>query len=349
MFCNKKKSSKNPKLRRQETKKGIKTGGSNATPAAAAAAAATDALTEAVAHHQDAQADIVAQAKLMQGFATDLGFHHESNEDTSNIIEDLFAAHPGEGEYQGTQSRKVSMFGVYDGHGGPGCSKYVKETLPSLVANALYQANFDDVIGPALLKSFHEMEAKFAQRCRDTGDTSGSCATCVILKGTRLFCGNAGDSKAIVFQQSKTNASKFVNKIELNERHSAELKSERKRIKAAGGEIFPDGSVYGVLFPTRGFGDFDVKADGKPVVIPTPNGVGISPTPFVELDQTVTSFLLVASDGLWDFVDDEKIMQTVLKQPPRSLNKICEALIQEARMGGSEDDVTVVLTKIEFD
>ncbi len=41
----------------------------------------------------------------------------------------------------------------------------------------------------------------------------------------------------------------------------------------AGGEIHADGSVYGVLFPTRGFGDMDVKADGKPVIICTPAGL----------------------------------------------------------------------------
>ncbi len=41
--------------------------------------------------------------------------------------------------------------------------------------------------------------------------------------------------------------------MELNERHGSQLKSERLRIKAAGGRIAPDGSVYGVLFPTRGW------------------------------------------------------------------------------------------------
>lgn len=43
-----------------------------------------------------------------------------------------------------------------------------------------------------------------------------------------------------------------INKVDLNERHGAHLKSEKLRIKAAGGKISADGAVYGVLYPTRG-------------------------------------------------------------------------------------------------
>ena len=47
--------------------------------------------------------------------------------------------------------------------------------------------------------------------------------------------------------------------VDLNPRHGTELKLERKRILAAGGKINSDGAVFGVLYPSRGFGDIDVK------------------------------------------------------------------------------------------
>ncbi len=80
----------------------------------------------------------------------------------------------------------------------------------------------------------------------------------------------------------------------------------------AGGAISPDGSVYGVLFPTRGFGDIDVKADGRPVIIATPAGVGLGSAPY-KLQTSAETFLVAATDGLWDFATDEEVTTTVIK------------------------------------
>lgn len=52
-----------------------------------------------------------------------------------------------------------------------------------------------------------------------------------------------------------------------------------------------------------------------------------------------------SSDGLWDFATDERVMHITLKQPQRTPDEICNALIREARMGGSEDDCTIVVVK----
>lgn len=140
---------------------------------------------------------------------------------------------------------------------------------------------------------------------------AGSCATAVLIKGNEVFCGNAGDSKALFFYESEKGQP--VDVAVLNERHGAELKSERQRIKAAGGTISDDGAVYGVLYPTRGFGDIDVKADGKPVIIATPTGAGVDGMPIAQLDPQRVAYMVIASDGLWDFAEDPAIMATILK------------------------------------
>jgi hypothetical protein len=79
-----------------------------------------------------------------------------------------------------------------------------------------------------------------------------------------------------------------------------------------GGAISPDGSVYGVLFPTRGFGDIDVKADGRPVIVATPAGVGLESAPY-KLQTNAETFLVAATDGLWDFATDGEVSATVIK------------------------------------
>ena len=60
-----------------------------------------------------------------------------------------------------------------------------------------------------------------------------------------------------------------------------------------------------------------MKADGKPVVICTPDGAGIGDWQPYQLDHSKTTWLIVASDGLWDFVSDDSVMSTVLKEVGR--------------------------------
>lgn len=111
-----------------------------------------------------------------------------------------------------------------------------------------------------------------------------------------------------------------------------------------------------------------MKADGKPVVICTPTGAGVDGWPPYTLDMDATTYLIVArldwvsrgavdrvathgqfplalisSDGLWDFASDELIMKVALEK--KAPNDICKELIREARMGGSEDDVTVIAVR----
>jgi len=298
----------------------------------------------------DAVEDLTAIPRLELAQESELGFHHEQNEDKAFFSLDLLKEHPPEiaVEYKGTPTRTLAVVNVFDGHGGHSCSSWAQEFLHKHLAELLWRGNFDDLVGSALHHSFKNTENEFCAVAKKRADTAGSCALSVVIKGNKIFCGNAGDSKAIVFKPDYVDRARSVGKVELNERHGTHLKEERARVKAAGGKIAADGSVYGVLFPTRGFGDIDVKADGKPVVICTPTGAGIdSWEPYV-MDTSTTTYLVVASDGLWDFVPDEKVMMVALRPSLATLEDACKALIREARMGGSEDDITVVIARITF-
>lgn len=287
--------------------------------------------------------------KLVVGMATDLGYHHEENEDRGVIIDDLLTGYvPGEDEeYYGTAVRKCTYLAVFDGHGGKAASDWASKNLHNYLAKLVFLGNFPDLIGSALHHGFKTNEDLFCEWAKSNNCTAGSCATAVLLKGTDIFCGNAGDSKAMIFNEKN---GKAVNKIELNERHGSELKSERARIKAAGGQIHADGSVYGVLFPTRGFGDIDVKADGKPVIIATPAGAGVDDKPCVTLDTSQVTYLVNATDGLWDFAADGAIMEIILDgfKSGKTPEQIGGDLIALARMGGSEDDITTIVARITF-
>ena len=129
-----------------------------------------------------------------------------------------------------------------------------------------------------------------------------------------MYCGDAGDSKAMIFEYdgAKPATVRASEPVDLNPRHGTELKSERQRILKAGGRISASGAVYGVLYPSRGFGDLDVKSQGKDVIIATPEGAGIiegslQPQEAYTIKKGKTTYMVVASDGLWDFMSDEEV------------------------------------------
>jgi hypothetical protein len=158
---------KKQKLKCQATKKAglTRDGSPKKSAAAAAAAAAASSAKFDPSEHSITQTDVDAVPSMAIGFATDLGFHHESNEDTCNVMEDLFAEKNPSGEYVGTETRKISLFSVFDGHGGPACSAYVKDKLSTSLASLMWRANYDAMVCPAYLSVFAETEKEFIDMC----------------------------------------------------------------------------------------------------------------------------------------------------------------------------------------
>jgi hypothetical protein len=85
-----------------------------------------------------------------------------------------------------------------------------------------------------------------------------------VVRGEKVYVGNAGDSKAMIFELPAASASPkkkrtrgfsslfggsapSIQSVDLNPRHGAELPTERTRILGAGGRISRDGAVFGVL------------------------------------------------------------------------------------------------------
>jgi len=135
--------------------------------------------------------------------------------------------------------------------------------------------------------------------------------------------------------------------FELTTPHRATDSSERARILAAGGTVV-NGRVMGVLEPSRAIGDLDLKKVPR-----SHQAVGTLPTmasaqfyhqhlvgcPPQCLPYSPSPFLVLATDGLWDFVLPDRVAQIVRAaggDPARSL-------VEEARASGSLDDVTVLV------
>lgn len=87
------------------------------------------------------------------------------------------------------------FFAVFDGHGGQGCSEYLRDNLHNQIASA---PSFPHDLEAALREGCATSEKKFMQQNLEiVRDKSGSCAIICLITDTHCYVANVGDSRAI--------------------------------------------------------------------------------------------------------------------------------------------------------
>ena len=131
----------------------------------------------------------------------------------------------------------VSIFSIFDGHGGNGCADYLKNALPNFIAKSKYLL---DNTKEAIEAGFLQAETYFAilADSKNKYDFSGSCALTIIIIGNILsrdnicYIANVGDSRAIL---SSHKGEKYM---QLTTDHKPNNERERIRILGNGGRIY---------------------------------------------------------------------------------------------------------------
>jgi serine/threonine protein phosphatase PrpC len=155
----------------------------------------------------------------------------------------------------------VSLFAVFDGHGGPEVAKFCAEYFgPELLKNENYknknykkalEENFlkmDEILmsddGPNILKKFKVEEDML-------NSLAGCTANVVLITQDKYYVANAGDARSIMFTKDEE-------VIPLSTDHKPENEIEKNRIHKAGGYV-SDGRVNDNLNLTRALGDLEYK------------------------------------------------------------------------------------------
>ncbi|XP_076954446.1 putative protein phosphatase 2C 33 [Bidens hawaiensis] len=253
-------------------------------------------------------------------------------------------------------SRTDTVFcGVFDGHGPFGhlVAKRVRDSLP-LKLTANWDVNIkgsDDVLrevtlneepgfnsedskalsDPAtnknseklqvlkdsFLKAFKVMDRELRMYANIDCFCSGTTAVTLIKQGQDLIIGNIGDSRAILCTKDKNN---ILVAVQLTVDLKPNLPAEAERIRKCRGRVFalhdePD--VTRVWLPNnnspglamaRAFGDFCLKDFG---LISVPD---IFHRRLTENDQ----FVVLASDGIWDVLTNQEVVDIVASAESRS-------------------------------
>jgi len=255
---------------------------------------------------------------------------------------------------------------AFDGH-GPNGHHVSTRTVQTVPYYLLTKGGFDQTsvvestIQDSLIQAFESAQKELVIYMLDNShdvQASGSTAVAVLWKGKSIFTANAGDSRCVVGYRSPSSANYVHHETE---DHKPITPGEKARIEASGGEVrsqtYPDGWVnhrifikgedYPGLCMARTFGDQSVKEHG---VIATPE---VSST---TVDFSQHPFLVLSSDGVWEFLTSAFVMKAVAKKlKADGAEKTLEKLQKEAKKrwkqeeGDYCDDITSVLVILEDD
>jgi hypothetical protein len=126
----------------------------------------------------------------------------------------------------------ISYFGVFDGHGGDKCSKFLKQNLDTILFNSTY---FPTNIIESVKDAFQKAEQQFSQHAIKSGklvDKSGSCALVALIINDTCYAINLGDSRALY---SRDSGKEFY---QITRDHKPNDEKEKKRIEKMGGKVY---------------------------------------------------------------------------------------------------------------
>jgi serine/threonine protein phosphatase PrpC len=210
------------------------------------------------------------------------------------------------------------LFAVADGMGGAQAG----EVASRLAAAAFREYHDADRLEPAerVEAIIKEANRRIYQRARTDAEVSGmgTTVTAAILTNGRVSIGHVGDSRAYRVREGELER--------LTEDHSLVADLMRSgRLTPEEADAHPQRSVI-----TRALGtDADVDVDT------------------VTVDVEPGDLFLLCSDGLTTMVPEDDILRIV--QDAGTLDEIARTLVRAANSGGGEDNITVVLFRVEGD
>lgn len=221
-----------------------------------------------------------------------------------------------------TENYQNSLFAIFDGHGGVEVVKFIKDRFPNLIKQTI-TSNPSKSIEDNLKTSFSKIDSELKYY---DSDYTGSTATIIYIENDNLICANVGDSRAFLISKSGPKM--------ISVDHKCSDPNETQRIIKSGG-IIKKGRVYGQLILSRTIGDLYVKK------------YGVINEPSISKNKIIpnTKFCVIASDGLWDVIDQDLLFQ--ISQKFHNAENLAKELVKTAIDKGSQDNVSCVV--ISFD
>ena len=233
------------------------------------------------------------------------------------------------------------IFGVFDGHGIEGhlISQSIKNFL-NTNANTNSFSTKDKI-----LSLFNNLSSNINSSTSFKAMESGSTAILVFIDDDKIISANCGDSRALLI-------SEIENKIiPLSRDHKPEIPEERKRIIMSGGRV---DRIFG-MGPYRVFfkdADYPGLAMSRSIGDGYAHKIGVIDEPEIlefNLNNIRPKAIILASDGVFEFVKNEEIKDIIEKYYYKMDSKGCaKEIVDYSRKiwensGYAIDDITCIV------
>lgn len=239
---------------------------------------------------------------------------------------------------------------VLDGHGehGDGVSQTFRDQL---MTEMLHHPEWAGDYKRATADAIAKVERNLLRNYRIDSEFSGTTLSMAIIRGNHLTGVNVGDSRVILGKEE--GGSLTFQDITFD--HKPDTPAEKERILACGGRVFAVEYDDGVDGPPRvwlGHMDIPGLAMSRSLGDVVAHSAGVISEPEFtdyELNPETDRFLVVATDGLWEFVDNQETVEMVDGQA--SPTDAVDVLVTEAatRWMHEEqviDDTTIVVAHL---
>ena len=211
--------------------------------------------------------------------------------------------------------------------------------------------------------------------CQKLARISGTTATVALRVGQKLYLAHVGDSRAMyctfsaslgmssnttIHSEGSNEEEADYASIETTEDHNPNRADEKARIERCGGEVrqvtenlpfrlYKKDKHKPGLAMSRALGDIDAQQCG---LLYEPE-IKVFDLTKAEFDSNAHHYVVVASDGVWEMLENEEIVKEIRMNCTCSENIIAEKIAQKAATNwlASEkavsDDITVIVHRIK--
>ncbi len=252
---------------------------------------------------------------LISGSALDLGQRRENNEDSLLCLNGTLGS--------ANSGLPLGLYVIADGMGGHRNGEVASEVAVRSLGNYLVQRLYKPLFGPdpqpteESLREMMEDAVNEAHRAVRRAAPGGGCTlTAALVLGNQLVIAHMGDSRAYLVHRDGRME-------QLTKDHT--LVKRLQEMGQLSEEEAADHPQKSMLYRALGQGDV-VQAD------------------FYTGTLSTNAFLLVCSDGLWGFVDEDDI-QTIVNATA-SPYLACMHMVEAANAAGGPDNISVVLARL---
>lgn len=234
---------------------------------------------------------------------------------------------------------QYDLYAVFDGHGNDSVSVFLQMYFKDVLRNELFAGHNTQTISMSMFNACKKMSEILPAQI---GQIAGSTALIVLESKEELYVANIGDCRALINRGAEA--------LQITIDHKPNLKSEYDRIIAAGGFVATDPMgtprVNGNLALSRSFGDTYLAPS-----------VTWTPDVFHYLLFPECHYIFVASDGVYDAVQNNEIVDIVNEELSKQVKSVsgsgCQTALSNAsnrilvlaRSRGSGDNITIIISK----